>query len=202
MKLITILLLSTSICCCLTDDANCQLKYGFKGGLNLAKGKFDEGTTAYTLKFHLGFLANFSLGKKFYLQPELIYSQKGWRIPENTTNNYTSITLSYLNLPIFIGYRLNKSASLFAGSEVGIKLSGKRNPEGSWKDPYEDFDSGILVGANYTIASKIGIDLRYVHGFRGLIKRDYTDINRIINTGQLHEGSNRVLQLGIFYFIN
>lgn len=62
----------------LSRDANAQLNFGVKGGLSVASARFDSDRdidTDYTLKFNAGVLAQIPLGEKFYLQPELMYSQ-------------------------------------------------------------------------------------------------------------------------------
>lgn len=201
MRQFTILLFSIISLCHLTDTAYCQLKYGVKGGLGVTKGKFQMEETDYAIRFHGGFLTEISLTEKIYVRPELLFSQKGWKVPDDNLNSDVSVTINYLNLPIVAGYKLFKSLSVSTGPELGLKLSSKRNPSGSWIDPYEKFDMGWAIGCNYLLNEKIGLDLRYVYGFKGLIKGEMRDMNNN-KTGTFREGSNRAIQISAFYLIH
>ena len=201
MRQFTILLFLIISLSHLTDTAYCQLKYGVKGGLGLTKGKFEMGEVDCAIRFHGGFLTEILLKKKIYVRPELLFSQKGWEVPDDSLNSNVSVTINYLNLPMIAGYKLFKSLSVSTGPELGLKLSAKRNPSGWWIDPYEKFDMGWAIGCSYLFDEKIGLDLRYVYGFKGLIKGEMRDINNN-NIGTFREGSNRAIQISAFYLIH
>jgi len=203
MKSIKLLFLAIFIFSSFSEIAEGQILFAAKGGANLTKGAFEQETTNYALKYHFGFFSQISFSNKVGLRVELLYSKKGWRIPNDALNNNISITLSYLNLPVLVDYEVSKRLTLFAGSELGYKLSEARNPKGSVPD-YEKIDLGLTLGTSYVINSKIGVDLRYVLGFKGLINENvlYTDIYGNTTTRKLKDGSNRTIMLGIFYLFN
>lgn len=195
--------ISTLIICILfisTEQSLSQASYRIKAGVNLTKGKFDSGTD-YALRFHAGFTGQFPLSKKLFLRSELLYSQKGWNIPDHSSGNQdASIIIHYLNLPILLGINLNDKFALFSGTELGYNMKAKRDPAESWTDQIEKFDIGITAGGNYKLTPKFALDLRYTYGLQALLQGGIYDQdgNKI---GYATEGYNRAFQLGLYYIL-
>lgn len=189
------------LCIGLSNKSNCQIRSGVKFGPNLSKGKFEQGDTEFLLQFHLGLLSEIPLSKKVYLRPELLYSKKGWKVNNVVINNVVtntsnSIRIDYLNLPIIMGYKLSEKIAISTGPELGLKLNIKF-PSGL--DPYEDIDTGWVIGGSYLAATKIGFDIRYVHGFKGLYKAKNNQFSNFpINVPT--DGANRLIQVSMVYF--
>lgn len=200
MKALTTAALIICILFITTEQSLSQTNYGIKAGLNLTKGNFESGTD-YALRFHAGFTGQFLLSKKLFLRPELLYSQKGWNIPDHSANQDASITIHYINLPILIGVNLTEKIALFGGPELGYNIKAKRNPPASWTNLYEKFDIGVTLGGNYKLTPKLGLDLRYIYGFEGLLRGDIYDQNGK-KIGKFVDGSNRVFQLGLYYIFH
>lgn len=186
-------------------DANSQIHFGVKGGVNFTKAEFKGHSLSFATRYHFGVLAQIDFTDKLYLQPELLFSQKGWGIPKENSNEEGDMILSYLNLPIFVGFKLNKDISLLTGPELGFKINEKRKPAWDFSDIYGNFDFGLAFGINYQLNSHLGIDLRYVHGLKKLINDRVASVDEEgnnLHVQEIKDGSNRVIQLGLFYTFN
>ena len=181
-----------------------QVKFGVKGGLNLTKGGFedlDDTKTQFALRLHAGAFVRIAFNEKLYLKPELLYAQKGWKASADALNpEGVSVTINYINVPVLLGYNVHERISIFGGPEMGFKLSAKRKPNtSSWVDVFEKFDVGIAAGSSFSISENLGIDLRYIHGFKGLYKFEGRDANNMPTGEVTRVGRNQAIELGVFY---
>jgi hypothetical protein len=166
----------------------------------LTKGGFDDSETQFALRFHAGLFAQVDLSDKLHLKPELLYAQKGWKArSEVIYPEGISVTIDYLNLPVLLGYNIHEKVSIFGGPELGFKLSAKRKPAPILLDGIENFDIGIVVGSNLSLSENFGVDLRYVHGFKGLYKAEGRDVNNMPTGEVTRVGRNQAIELGVFY---
>lgn len=204
MKLLRLLVLTIAIGS-FVEKADCQTLFGAKGGANITRGVFDgTSTTNYALNYHAGFITQIHLANKIGLDVELLYSKKGWKIPNDALNHYVRIDLTYLNLPILLNYKVIEKLSVYAGPEFGYKINETGNKAAPVLE-YEKFDFGLTFGASYTLSSKLGVDLRYVYGFKDLVKSQviYTDqYGNPTSSGRIIDGSNRAFMLGVYYLFN
>ena len=187
------------------NDVYSQIRYGVKGGMNISNVKFKEidNDQENLTSFHFGGVTQFMVTEKLFLEPELLYSHKGWTIPDDLMNKDVSLHLHYLNLPILFGYRFKQNISFFIGPELGYNFNTTRKDiTGSQRIKiYEKLDVGILIGTSLQVYKNIGLDVRYIYGFHGLIRGETYDGdgNKI---GSFANGSNRVFQLGLFYLFD
>ncbi|MEW7280241.1 porin family protein [Aquimarina sp. 2201CG1-2-11] len=138
-------------------SSNAQdLKFGFKGGVNLATINGDgvndnlDGRTGY----HIGAVAQFSLLETVALQPELLYSAQGI---EDTD-------IDYINIPVLFKLKFAKVLSVEAGPQFGFVV----NDNFEVGEP-ESFDFSGAVGAGVEFGKFFG-QLRYNIGFTDVIK--------------------------------
>ena len=178
-----------------------QVNFGLKAGANLANIKIDASVDKKTiLQFHAGGMLHVGLTKKLFIQPELLYSIKGFNSPSIDFLEDHDILLSYITTPILLGYRIRKHVSLMLGSEFGFLTDAKADfGKASFDrtDAYNKVDIGIDVAVSIKPTKKVGFDLRYNHGIKKLgmvLIRD-----REGNTTYGAQATNRVLQLGMFY---
>jgi hypothetical protein len=179
-----------------------KLKFGIHGGINVAKihseFTYSNNGSSYTSKLPSnsiigligGVHAEVNLGKNFYLQPELSYSQLG---AKNATQSADSTLLNrlelksvlhYLVLPVLVKYKLPKTgASIFIGPQYGYLL-GVTNTINSTtindKDNsnYKSDISGI-VGAEYFFPIGLGISARYQLGITNIQKPEYVNLSNL-----------------------
>ncbi len=140
-----------------TMIANAQdVKFGFKGGVNLATLNGDDigdqvdGRTGY----HLGAVVQLSLAETIALQPELLYSAQG----------VDDTDIDYLNLPVLFKLKFAKVLSVEAGPQFGFVV----NDSFEVGEP-ESFDLSGAIGAGVEFGGFFG-QLRYNHGFTNVIE--------------------------------
>jgi hypothetical protein len=91
--------------------AQSPVHFGPKAGLNYSKIRFTEGSNRpdgqYYTGFHAGVFGRLDLGR-LYLQPEVVYNEKGTRLQTATTTNNTSsdVRLKTLDIPVMLGVKL------------------------------------------------------------------------------------------------
>ncbi|MBO0934268.1 porin family protein [Fibrella aquatilis] len=107
----------------------------------------------------------------------------------SAANGRFSSRLTYLTLPVMIGYRSGK-ATVLAGPYIGYKLgekiqgtytygqsSASEIPISSSVERYKKIDAGFVAAAAYAISPRFGIDLRYSQGLRHVAEqyKGYTE---------------------------
>ena len=180
-----------------------QVTFGVKSGINIATTKDIIAFPKNKIGWYGGGFTIIPVDAKFFLQPEIQYSSKGYgvnqRNPYNAPNpNYR---FNYLCVPILAGYKIDKKTSLLFGPEMGYLMVVREVfPDGDNLDVSKSyppkFDVGLDIGVNYNVIDKIGIDVRYNYGFNTLYAVDATG-----NGYGIPNGSNRVFQIGLNYKI-
>jgi hypothetical protein len=105
-------------------------RFGLKGGLNLSNMTVDNSSDK-TLKagFHVGTFGKFEITDVFAIQPEFLYSTKGF------TNTYDNIlaegeakfNLNYLEIPINVVYNLSEDFAFQLGPYIGFLTNANVN---------------------------------------------------------------------------
>ena len=171
-----------------TSGYSQSINTGVKAGLNFATTGGTDASSQSINSFNAGILATFDVAGLLALQPELLYTMKGYNasypVPEVIgpipfgSGNLTG-KISYLEIPVLL--KLNTSSlgiirpNIFAGPEVAFKLSSKAT-SGSPSSEQDlqninSTDFGIIVGAGINInlpITTIMVDIRYDIGMRNL----------------------------------
>ena len=97
-----------------------QVTFGVKSGINIATTKDIIAFPKNKIGWYGGGFTIIPVHAKFFLQPEIQYSSKGYgvnqRNPYNAPNpNYR---FNYLCIPILAGYKIDKKTSLLFGPEM------------------------------------------------------------------------------------
>ncbi|RXK62399.1 PorT family protein [Lacibacter luteus] len=165
-----------------------QFRIGPKLGANIGKidGKgFDE---QYKLGYHLGVFAEIPLGKKFGIQPEILWNQ----INSDTVSGFKSIytelqnqdiknpQLNYLSIPLLLSYKPSKFLSLQAGPQYGILLNNSKSFVENGKEAFKNGDFSLLMGVQVKILSA-RVYGRYAIGLSDI--NDISDQNKWKTTG-------------------
>lgn len=151
--------------------ANAQdVKFGVKGGLNIASISPNEGGSS-KIGFNLGGFADIKISDKFHVQPELLYSGQGEK------NEFSGVTvnsnLNYINIPVMAKFFVAEGFNIQAGPQLGFLLSADVSGNGqsvSIKDQFKTVDFGVNFGLGYDIGENMMVDLRYNLGLGGLAK--------------------------------
>ncbi|GAB2654749.1 hypothetical protein GCM10027036_05150 [Flavihumibacter cheonanensis] len=170
------------------------LHFGIKGGANLTKVDGKAMTDEFNYGYQLGGFAEVGLGKKWFIQPEVMWTEYRTRtaddfediinFPANGSNRQ-EVKLNYLAIPITLNYRLLDWFSLHAGPQFGVLLNQDKNLLQNGRDA---FNAGVvsLVG---------GAQLNF-GGFH-ITGRYFTNINDI-NSGDVNEAwKNKGFQVGV-----
>jgi hypothetical protein len=119
-----------------------------------------------------GLFVHLPLSRPFSVQPELLYSMKGYRSPASYPD--ASTWLNYIDVPV--AFRAATSAGLFveAGPQLGILLTAKSDATGekaNVKSLYRPVDFGFVLGAGYQPRKGgLGIGGRYNASFNTVLK--------------------------------
>ena len=177
-----------------------QVNFGVKSGINIATVKDINSDPKNRIGWYAGCSAYIPMYMKFFFQPEILFSTKGYSdIGSLNETKKTATRLNYITAPLLFGYKIDHKTSLFFGPEIGYLTSAYQ------KTPYNEifdvshnfpvkFDIELDVGLNYKITKNAGIEIRYAYGFKNMYLTDAAGVR----IGEALAG-NRVFQIGGFY---
>lgn len=167
-----------------TEDTREELKFGIKGGINNSNVWDEEGQDFQADPkngFAGGFYLSIPLGKYLGIQPEVLYSQKGFQAygrAFGTDYSYVRTT-EYIDVPILIQFKPTEFIT-FVGGPTYSYLTSQRDV---WKygtfsqEQYDEFDNsnlrkntvGAIFGADinvdhFVIAPRVGWDFQTNNG--------------------------------------
>ncbi|MBL1220211.1 PorT family protein [Chryseobacterium sp. L7] len=191
-----------------SNSQNGSISYGLKGGLNISNAtdkSFGYLNQKSRIGFNAGTFVNIPISKSFSIQPELLFSQYGYKTEYdfsliNTEDGYDPLligkkatyttNLGYIVIPIMVQYSIIPNLYVEVGPEFGINIiAQEKRTIDIDKEFFKTFNFGISFGAGYYVTDNIGITARYVAGL--------TDIyNRPSGSDAI---KNNVFQFGIVY---
>nr|WKN38957.1 porin family protein [Tunicatimonas sp. TK19036] len=190
-----------------------QVSVGIKAGGALANqvykgiGLTSNGNSDNLKDAHLGGLfVSAPLSERFTLQPEVLYSNKGFQAGRYVP---TRFHLHYVSLSVMLQAQLLDKLTVELGPEVGylidanasnlpISVSGSPSTYDQMLYSYKDLDLALNIGVGYSLFDRWNLNLRYNMGIADVLE-DFT----ISVAGQdepvLISGStyNRSLQLSV-----
>jgi len=194
------------------SDLPFHKKYGLLGGVNSATAKVDnsEGVDISSVwGFSFGGFATFQTSPNIIIQPELIYTGKGFKTEINLDDydyEYKETDewkFAYLEVPVLFKYVFqtgNMYITPFIGPSLSIAMSGKvsydsyqyyqnyeEEDSGSMdiKNQMEDIDFVLNFGTDLYFSEKIFLQLKYDLGLSKIF------------TKSVLESKNRVLSLSM-----
>lgn len=179
---------------------NPSFRFGIKAGANLSNinGSNDLSLNSTSQAFNfkdndnrsLGFVGGvfFRFGKTFYLQPEVLLSQKGgaFNIYKDGIKNddgKMDLRFSNLDLPLLFGVRLGRLFRINVGPLASFRLASN----GKLKDSFDDitgndtdgsFNNRLAFGYQAGVGldfGRISFDLRYEGNFTELAKINFNN---------------------------
>ena len=157
------------------DTNSGNVKLGIKAGLNVATVTGDVPDDVESRAgFHAGIVAEFKVAPNFSIQPELLYSQQGFKydLAEDGFIVATTLKLDYLNLPVLAKYYVIEGFSIEAGPQFGYRLSSKLkyeasgigNYEADFEDETNEVDFSLVGGLAYDLPIGLFFQARYTAG--------------------------------------
>jgi hypothetical protein len=147
-----------------------------------------------------GVSVNIGLQKQLFLQPEILYSIRGYRFPATIFSNSGRMTYGYITAPLLVGYKLAKNFSILAGPEIGYMIRARSYFDGTSHDVLSTvgrrFNVDADAGVAWNLGSGFSIDARFSFGVTALYRGILTDENGG-EIGRLNDGYHRVLQFGL-----
>lgn len=146
-----------------------QTRFGLKGGLNLANVSVTSGgvsaTPEFLTSFHGGVLFETRLTEKLLFQPNLLFSQKGYK-----DGGDTEAKVNYIEIPVNLLYEANKDFTVGVGIYAAHAISGKGILNGKTYDydfstgKSNRFDLGVNLIAGYEIIEGLRFSINYTLG--------------------------------------
>jgi hypothetical protein len=145
---------------------------GVKGGANINKLTGKSFSDQFSFGYHAGGFFSVGLGKKFAIQPEILFNQ----INVDTSGSFSSVykfnqvdkvQLRYLSLPILLNYKPVKYLTLQAGPQFGILTNKSKTLVENGRDAFKAGDFSMLGGVQVNI-SHLNIYGRYAVGLSNL----------------------------------
>src|SRR3954453_16662108 len=102
------------VCVLLAQASMAQFHIGVKGDANIAKIDGIAFKDEFRYGYHLGGFAEIGLGKKWALQPEVLFSQYSTTVDSSFKNIYQNVNfselgdikLNYLSIPLLLNYKV------------------------------------------------------------------------------------------------
>ncbi|MCH7732529.1 MAG: PorT family protein [Candidatus Marinimicrobia bacterium] len=199
MKKLTVVLLAVLMTAFLATNVSAQgiTGKGVKVGLNLANVAGDDVEDANSkIGFAVGGYLTYEINEKLSIQPEVMFSQKGYKIEEKldffgvTMSMKGTIGLNYLDVNPLVVYSLNENLRVLAGPSFGLFLNGKSKIEldidGESEEEEEDIESddlngmdfGLIIGAGYNLGI-VEVEARYSLGLKNAYDEDIDMKNNV-----------------------
>jgi hypothetical protein len=167
-----------------------SFKIGVKGGATMNKLTGQTFKEEFSYGYHAGAFATIGLGKRFAIQPEVLFNQ----VNVDTSNKFSAIyqfnklngvQLKYISIPLLLNYNAGKLITLQAGPQFGILINKNNTLVQNGKDAFKGGDFSMLGGVQLNI-SHFKLYGRYLIGLNNLNDIDNQD-----------KWKNQSVQLGI-----
>ncbi|QNM85022.1 PorT family protein [Polaribacter pectinis] len=175
---ITVAFMIASIISLSAQESNKRATAGIKGGYNLSSVNFDGNSeTAKLHGFHIGVYGESYIGKIFSIQPEITYSQQGYKILDDS-GTYTQ-KLDYINIPLMLKAYPFKNFFMEVGPQIGFSISHKETFDAGFvlydtSQEFEpnNFDWGINIGTGFKSDNGVSLGVRYHIGQNDIYDED------------------------------
>ncbi len=197
-KLILMLLLVTTMVMAGFDEEEfdeTQFHSGVKLGLTMANITGDGAKDGeyfnynYNLGFEIGAFTIYHINNQMTLQPEILFTQKGYSLHMDMGGNTMDVdtSLNYIQIPVLLGFKTAPGLKLYGGAYVSyftnawvsssdLNSDDETKAENDIEKSISDFDMGIVVGATFKGSDNLIFDFRYERGFTVLNDKSEKDV--------------------------
>lgn len=155
------------------SNAQSNIKFGIKAGLNYANFTNTEIKTDAITSYHAGILVEISVFDNLAIQPEILYSTVGASYDTAITDFKNE--LGYISIPVLAKFKLSESLFLEAGPQGSFLLEKK---DEVYND-YNKFDFSVNAGLGVNLTKNLFANVRYNLGVTE-IARDATAKNSVV----------------------
>ncbi len=174
-----------------------SLSAGIKLGANLNKLTGQSFNDQFSFGYQAGIFLNAGLGRKWSVQPELLFSQTTVDTADHFSTVYKEISfntvnhikLNYLTIPVLLQYKLSPIISIQAGPQFGILMQTDKSLLQNGQNAFKQGDLSILAGLQLKITRFVAYG-RYAIG-----------VNNISNIPVQDSWKNQTIQIGVGYLI-
>lgn len=150
-----------------------------------------------------GVATNFRINKRLFLQPELLYSERGCdlRMWDPTGDRTLIRRYGYISMPILVGWHPFKKISLLLGAEPGYMVWDHAKDqvyEHTYKDVDRRFNVDIDLGLAYQPLRRWTVEARGLAGLIGLYEEWGQTRYTVSKTGE-YVGYHFIVQFGVSY---
>ncbi len=173
-----------------------QTSLALKAGVNISSitGRdINSGDFRGKDGFYAGAAVNAAISKVFSIQPEMLFSSKGYLFSTLSSGNKT--TFNYFCIPVLASYKIYRGLYVETGPQFALLLStilktdnnqgGTRNITGDFRE----YAFSWCFGTGYVAEGGLGFEFRYNIGLNS------------ISADRNTEAKFRVLRLGLSYRI-
>ncbi|MCB5224599.1 MAG: porin family protein [Candidatus Cloacimonadaceae bacterium] len=148
-----------------------DVTYGLRGGLNLTNR---SSSSEYSAKvdnragFHGGLVLQYGTDMNFMVQPEILYTQKGYKY---TLLSDHTVGMDYVEVPVLLKYNIHVAKGLqlqptvapYVGYAVIAKDKSK-NTDLDLMDRINKIDYGVDLGVDVQLLNQVLVGARYKIG--------------------------------------
>lgn len=175
-----------------------------KIGLNMANMTNSDGASMKA-GLNIGVSGEVMMTNNFAIEPGIYYSMQGFKVKESGTT--AKLKNDYLNIPILLKGYVYEGFNLFAGPQLGFKVSSKVKASDSGtsvstdalSDWFKTFDFSLVVGAGYQTSMGLLFSLSYNVGLTNTLNKDNiaSAIPGVSSSDIDGKSRNGVLQLNV-----
>ena len=186
----------------LSQNAMAQLEAGIHGGysgywiLNTALNG-NESIHPHS-GYYAGLIGSYTFDNDILIETQINYASKGHADISMNDGHYKR-DLNYLDIPVYLGYHLNRRLSLMAGAQFGYLLRAKKNTEGEITDGRDDCYpccASIVGQLTFMFTDRFGLNAAFNYALTRTFNKPYINNDGIAEDDK---GHNIGLQIGICY---
>lgn len=149
-----------------------KFNIGAKAGANINKIDGKSFSDQFSYGYHLGGFFSVGMGKKFAIQPEILFNQinvdtSGTFSQVYKFNQVDKVQLKYLSIPILLNFKPVKFITLQAGPQFSVLTNKSKTLLENGRDAFKAGDFSMLGGAQVNIGH-LNIYGRYAIGLSNL----------------------------------
>lgn len=165
-----------------TEFIMAQFHIGIKAGANITRVDGKAFKDEFKYGYHLGGFAEIGLGKKLFIQPEVLFNQNTTTLDSNykviyqniINSNQSQVKLNYVSIPIILSYKLLGPIYLQAGPQFAILVDQNKNFLQNGGDAFKKGDFSILGGVQLKLLS-LRVTGRYIIGLSNINDINHQD---------------------------